>query len=492
MAYSRIASFKTVDSFREYLRSLGLSLELDDQPLSAEGGSPLAEPLEIAGFRVGNRWAVHPMEGWDGTRDGKPSEHTLRRWKHFGESGCKLIWGGEAVAVRPDGRANPNQLYYSADNEQSLAGLLETLQQAHRDAFGNSATEDLLVGLQLTHSGRYCRPNIKSQLEPRIVYHHPMLDARIGILPDDDSALLSDAEVEELIDKYIEAARGAYRLGYRFVDIKHCHGYLGHEFLSAYSRPGKYGGSFENRTRYLREICEGIHSECPELILGVRLSLFDFLPYQPENYDEKTGRPGLGAPSTYVDPDYPGFGCNRSNPLEIDLTEPIRLMQLMRDELHISLVNLTAGSPYYNPHIQRPAYFPPSDGYQPPEDPLVGCCRQMAAVARVRRAVPGLPVVGSAYTYFQEYLPHVAQAAVRNGDVDFVGIGRLVLSQWQLPAQVLRGEDYRAQKKICRTFSDCTTGPRNGMISGCFPLDDYYKQMPEFQALKKIKAGEKE
>ena len=226
-------------------------------------------------------------------------------------------------------------------------------------------------------------------------------------------------------------------------------------------------------------------------MLGVRLSLFDFLPFQPESYDEKTGRPGIGQPAPYENGSYPGFGCDRSNPLTMDLTEPIRLLEMMRDELGVVMVNLTAGSPYYNPHIQRPAYFPPSDGYQPPEDPLVGCVRQIEAVARLKKAVPDLPIVGSAYSYFQEYLPHVAQAVVRRGDVDFVGIGRLVLSQWQMPTQILNGEDYRATKKICRTFSDCTTGPRNGLISGCYPLDDYYKSRPEFQELKAIKAGKK-
>lgn len=488
MAYSRVAALKTVEQFRDYLQSLGLQLELDDAPLSAAAGSPLAKPIEVGGFRVGNRWAVHPMEGWDATSDGKPTEFTLRRWEHFGESGCKLIWGGEAVAVRRDGRANPNQLYFAPENQAGLGEILQRLKTAHTNTFGASACDDLLVGLQLTHSGRYSRPNDKARLEPRIAYRHPLLDSRIGLPADDTAALLGDDEVEQLIEQYISAAKVAQELGYQFVDIKHCHGYLGHEFLSAYDRPGQFGGTFENRTRFLREICAGIQRECPGLLLGVRLSLFDFLPFQPENIDPKTGRPGVGAPMSYAGSSYTGFGCDRSQPMQIDLTEPIQLLKLMRDEFGISLVNLTAGSPYYNPHIQRPAYFPPSDGYQPPEDPLVGCVRQIQAVQAVKQAVPDLPIVGTAYTYFQEYLPHVAQAVVRNGGVDFVGIGRLVLSQWQLPAQVLQGDDYRAPKKICRTFSDCTTGPRNGLISGCYPLDEHYKALPEFQELKKIKA----
>ncbi|MCA9079996.1 MAG: NADH:flavin oxidoreductase, partial [Planctomycetaceae bacterium] len=136
---------------------------------------------------------------------------------------------------------------------------------------------------------------------------------------------------------------------------------------------------------------------------------------------------------------------------------------------------------------QRPAFYPPSDGYQPPEDPVVGCVRQIEAVRDIKQALPDLVVVGTAYSYFQEFIPHVAQAVVRDGWTDFVGLGRLILSDWELPAKVLRGDDYRADKKICRTFSDCTTAPRNGIISGCYPLDPYYKALPEFEQLKQAK-----
>jgi 2,4-dienoyl-CoA reductase-like NADH-dependent reductase (Old Yellow Enzyme family) len=132
------------------------------------------------------------------------------------------------------------------------------------------------------------------------------------------------------------------------------------------------------------------------------------------------------------------------------------------------MVNITCCSPYYNPHFQRPAVFPPSDGYQPPEDPLIGVARHIDAVRQIKQACPKSILVGSGYTYLQEYLPHVAQAVVRNGWVDSVGIGRMVLSYWDMPADTLAGKSVQA-KRICRTFSDCTTAPRNGMISGCFP-----------------------
>ena len=180
-----------------------------------------------------------------------------------------------------------------------------------------------------------------------------------------------------------------------------------------------------------------------------------------------------------------GFGVDQSNPLEMDLREPIEFIRMLR-ALDVRLINVSCCSPYYNPHFQRPAIFPPSDGYQPPADPLIAVARQMNAVREIKSKSPSDSVfVGSGYTYLQEYLPHVAQAAVREGWVDFVGLGRLVLSYWDLPADVTRDGDRSLQtKRICRTFSDCTTAPRNGIISGCFPLDPYYKDRPEAIELK--------
>ncbi len=486
MNWQRIGSLKSVAAFREHLERLELTLPCDDAPLSAADGSPLARPLEVPGLSrtIGNRWCVHPMEGWDGTPEGMPSEHTLRRWTRFGLSGCKLIWGGEAVAVRPDGRANPNQLLHRPDDPSGLKQLRDTLLDAHRQAYGADSTDDLVVGLQLTHSGRFARPHRKDRPEPRILYHHPLLDRRVGIEPSDDSAVLRDDEIAALIQDYVSAAETASKLGFDFVDLKCCHGYLGHEFLSAFDRPGRYGGDFAGRTRFLDELISAVRDRCPDLGIGVRLSIFDWPPFHPREDAPAGNAPGV------VDPwetPYPAFGCRRDDPLTIDLTEPIELIRQLRDRHNVRLFNLTAGSPYYNPHIQRPAYYPPSDGYQPPEDPLVGCVRQIHAVREIRQAVPDVAVVGTAYTYLQEFLPHVAQAVVREQWVDSVGIGRLVLSDWELPAKVLRGEDYRAAKKICRTFSDCTTAPRNGLISGCYPLDDVYKALPEAEAVKAAK-----
>ena len=471
MAFPRIASFKAHADFVSYLTGLGIDIPCDSSVLSGDQ-SPLAQPIALDAVSIGNRFCILPMEGWDGTTDGKPTELTHRRWRNFGLSGAKLIWGGEAVAVRHDGRANPNQLLLTESNLSEIESLRLELVGSHADRF--TATDDLLVGLQLTHSGRFSRPNEKTRAEPRSAQRNRALDARFGIT--DDTALLTDNDLLMLIDDFVAAAVRAEKAGFAFVDIKHCHGYLGHELLGGVDRPGRFGGSFENRTRFLRGIVAGIRAAAPSIRLGVRVSIFDFLPY-------RSGDDDVGVPEPEGDPRL-AFGGDGSGQ-GIDLEEPSRLMRLLED-LGIQLVCTTAGSPYYNPHIQRPAYFPPSDGYQPPEDPLVGVARQIGATSVLKRRHPNLIFVGSGYTYLQDWLPHTAQAVVREGLVDSVGLGRMVLSYPELPADVLAGKQM-TRKKVCRTFSDCTTAPRNGIVSGCYPLDPYYKNRPERELLKQLK-----
>lgn len=493
--FPKISSLKTVDAFRGRLAALGLELPVDDAPLSAAAGSPLAAPLDVAGRAIGNRWCIQPMEGWDGQHDGSPSQLTLRRWRHFGSSGAKLIWGGEAAAVQHDGRANPNQLLATADHRAGLAALLGELRGAHQVSFAR--TDDLLVGLQLTHSGRYARPN-GPQLEPRIAHHHPLLDARTGIDPRDDAPMWTDAQLELLIERFVAAAGIARDVGFDFVDVKACHGYLLHEFLSARDRPGPFGGDLAGRSRLLCEIVRRVRDAYPGLLVGVRLSAFDTVPFEtvpiespprapssdPEQRNEDTNR-GQPTPHAHLLPYRWAFGASADDPLRGDLDETFALLRRLFD-LGVRLFNLSAGSPYYNPHVQRPAWYPPSDGYPPPEDPLVGVCRQIVATRDCKRALPQAVVVGSGYSYLQEYLPHVAQAVVRAGWVDSVGLGRMVLSYPELPADVLAGKPL-ARPRICRTFSDCTTGPRKGLVSGCYPLDAYYKRLPEAAVLREAK-----
>ena len=481
-AILRIGSLKDVEGFQNHLRVLNLPIPCDPQIVTGDQ-SPLRWRLERGPFKIGNRIAVQPMEGWDATPDGAPSENTVRRWKRFGRSGGKLIWGGEAVAVSHEGRANPNQLLAAPRTQQGLAQLRTVLVREHILTTGTD--DGLVVGLQLTHSGRYCRPNEHGRPEPRILYHHPLLDRRLNLPP--SYPLLTDAEIESIIEDFHRAAHMAWQLGFDFVDIKHCHGYLGHEFLSAHTREGRYGGTFEGRTRFLREVVQGIRSLSPGLHIGVRLSAIDTVPFQRDPSQSVNGKSSTGVAETRPDliPYRWGFGVNPLDPTDTDLSEPERFLSLL-EELDIQLVNITAGSPYYNPHIQRPALYPPSDGYLPPEDPLVGVARQMEATRQLKRRFPKLLMVGSGYTYLQDFLPQVAQAAVREGWVDFVGLGRMVLSYPEFLWEASAGAQIQ-RKLVCRTFSDCTTAPRNGLPSGCYPLDEYYKDSAFAEKLKEAK-----
>ena len=502
--YTPPGHHRSVEAFREHLRSLDPAFDCGDELLGPEG--PLAKSLAVFGREAGNRFAIHPMEGWDGNRDGSPSDLTRRRWRRFGLSGAKLIWGGEAVAVAPEGRANPNQLFIDGDRLDDCVAWLEELRGEILAGHEESGVggERPVIGLQLTHSGRLARPDPPpAPPQPLRAQVHPVLDGRLGAAA--ERPLVSDEQLEEIASAYVRAARCAARAGYDFVDIKCCHGYLLHELLGAHTRPGPYGGSFENRVRLPLEILGAVRAACPGLGVGVRLSVGDVAPFAAGSDgvgvaevrsgrgggDTAPGRPArcgatLGLEATRSAADL-GFGLN---PSDIAVPEPtcseaIRYIALLV-EAGVEIVNVTMGSPYSCPHLSRPFTYPASDSYLPPEDPLRSVLRQLAAVRTVRAAFPRLPLVGTGYSYLQEWLPHVAEAEIGAGHVDFVGLGRMVLACPRLPADVLAGRPLE-RRRICRTFSDCTTGPRNNMVSGCYPLDEHYRQTPEFARIKEIK-----
>ncbi len=470
--YARIAQLKTAADFSQYLQTNGVDLAFDES-LLPPGESPFNRSIPLkSGKTIGNSLCILPMEGWDGTPDGKPSAFTRNRWVKFAESGAKLLFGCEAVAVCHDGKANPNQLVLNRENLADFISLRQLVLDKHTEAFGN--TDDLVIGLQLTHSGRFCKPNSHTRFESKILYAHPFLNQRFGLSA--DYPALTDEEIDTIVGQYIDAAVLAQTAGFDFVDLKHCHGYLGHEFLSAVDRAGKYGGSFVNRTRFLRNIVNGIRQTAPGLEMGIRLSAFDLLPF-------KKGPNDIGEPE--LADVYPFAFGGQPTGLSLDLDEPKAFLDLAQS-LGIQLICVTGGSPYYNPHLMRPALFPPSDGYLPPEDPLLGVKRQIDVTAELKRAFPELVIVGSGYSYLQEWLPNVAQYVLRNGLADSVGFGRMVLSYPTMPADMVAGRSL-TRNLICRTFSDCTTAPRNGLVSGCYPLDLLYKKLPEAERLKAIK-----
>lgn len=459
---TQVKNLKTLDALRGHLDALGVAIPIDDE---VDPGGVLATPVAFTDAAAGtitlaNRFAVLPMEGWDGSPEGRPTDLVRRRWTRFAASGCGLVWG-EATAVRPDGRANPNQLVLDETTVEDVAELRALLRPGQ------------VAALQLTHSGRWSRP--EGAPRPRTAYRHPELDERTP-----GAEVLTDDELDELVERYVAAAVLAQQAGFELVDVKHCHGYLLHELLSAHDRPGPYGGTLANRTRFLRAVVAGIRERAPGLGVAVRLSAFDLRPYAP-------GEDGTGVPAATGR--YPhAFGGDDTG-LGIDLAETHAFLDVLT-ELGIGLVSTTAGSPYYNPHIQRPAFFPPSDGYQPPEDPLIGVARQLAVTAELAAAHPGITIVGSGYSYLQDWLAHVGQAVVAGGGAALVGLGRMILSYPELAADVLAGRPLQ-RNLVCRTFSDCTTAPRNGLVSGCFPIDPFYKEHPQRVDLTQAKRAAK-
>jgi 2,4-dienoyl-CoA reductase-like NADH-dependent reductase (Old Yellow Enzyme family) len=445
---SRYFTYRSLDELRADIERRGLEIDL------APSASLLLQPLRIGPLTAGNRLAVHPMEGCDATADGHPGELTFRRWERFGAGGAKLLWG-EATAVVPEGRANPRQLVISRETAPDLERLLATTRRAHRQRFGTDG--DLIVGLQLTHSGRWSHP------QPLLAQHIPPVDAMKRISP--DYPLLDDAYLEQLEDRFAEAAALAWRIGFDFVDVKQCHTYLLNELLSAHQREGPYGGDFEGRTRFVRNVIGKIRSLVgPGPLLASRVNVYDGPPF--EKAPSGVGRPVGDGPYSW------GFGTDGERPLEPDLAEPLRLIGLLRD-LGVAMVNVTMGSPYFNPHIGRPFERPPMDGYQPPEHPLVGVARHFRAAAAVQQAYPDLVVVGTGYSWLRHYAALAGEANAKAGRVSVVGLGRGALAYPDFAADLMeRGE--MIDRKTCLGDSYCTELMRGRLPAGCVPRDPLY------------------
>lgn len=433
-------------------RRLGLDLRF------SEDFALLFAPARIGPLVAGNRFCVQPMEGCDGTLDGRPDELTIRRYQRFGAGGAKLIWG-EATAVVEEGRANPRQLLLDDRTEPDLARMLDVCRLAHREAIGRD--DDLVVGLQLTHSGRY------SYRRPLLAVHDPILDPRMKL--DSSYPLLTDDDLRRLVDAYVAAARRAYRIGYQFVDVKQCHRYLLNELLAARQRAGPYGGSLENRTRMARDIITAIRSEVPGLVVASRINVYDAVPYC------KSGDSNIGEPCPYETPLACAWGTDSEDPRKPDLTEPLAwIAEMVR--LGVPLVNVSMGSPYATPHVTRPFEYPPPDGYETPEPPLVGVDRHFDLTAQVQTTLPDVPVIGSGYSYLQEFLPHAGAANLRDGRCTFVGVGRATLAQPDFVRQLL-DHGRLDRKRVCRTFSYCTALMRSKhnelgqFATGCPPFD---------------------
>jgi NADPH2 dehydrogenase len=410
--------------------------------------SILARPVRVGPHTVSNSIAIQPMEGCDGTLDGSPGELTWRRYQRFARGGAGLIWF-EATAVREDGRANTRQLWITRRNVAEFARLREVLGPA-------------LVPIQLTHSGRYSVPR-------RIIaYHNPHIDRNTGTPP--DYPLIADDELERLEDDYVRAAALALEAGFQAVDIKAVHGYLISELLGARTRAGRYGGPLENRVRFLRHVIGKLRAEFGNrLMIAVRVNAFDGVPF---HRDPTTG---LGVPCAFELP-YPyGWGVDAANPLREDLREVHQAIAWFR-EWGVQLLNISLGSPYYNPHIGRPFEKPDEGNYEQPEHPLLGVDRHFRISAELQHAFPDLPVVGSGYSWLQKYSINAGAQNIAAGDIRFFGVGRGALAYPDFARDALeKGE--LDERRCCKTLTYCTylmrqkNHPLGQFPTGCPPFD---------------------
>ena len=407
--------------------------------------SILLDAVSVGGRQLPNRLAVHPMEGFDGEPDGAPGELALRRYQRYARGGAGLIWC-EATAVIGDGRSNRQQLYLHEDNIGTFERLVTRTRNAARDSWGVGHAPMLV--LQLTHSGRWSRPD--GTRRPLIAQHSPTLDELVGI--GEDYPLITDAALDRLQDAFVRAAELAARAGFDGVDIKACHGYLCSELMAAHTRQGRYGGSLDNRVRFLLETVRRVQETTPGIFVTSRVNAYDGLPFPY------------------------GFGVDRNDPDEVDLTEPLALLGELRSA-GCPIVNLSMGVPYHQPHLGRPfdRGVPGSD--HPPEHPLVGVARFLKLTGTLQRALPDLPLVGTGYSWLRHFFPHVAAAVVRQGGVSVVGVGRMAFAYPDF-VRDLTEHGMLDPHKTCIGCSGCTELMRAGGPTGCVLRDTDVYELP--------------
>ncbi|MFH2000349.1 MAG: hypothetical protein ABIK28_11750 [Planctomycetota bacterium] len=425
--------FEDAESFKQKIAALRL-----DIPFS---GSirPLFSPLRIAGLTVPNRLAIHPMEGADAEPDGAPGTLTFRRYKRFGAGGSGLIWF-EAAAVTREGLSNPRQLRLTPENTSIFKRLVDETRSAAQARMGKDHHPMLI--LQLTHSGRYAKPEGKPQ--PIMAQRNPVLDAGAPAVSDD--CVVSDEALDALQEAFVEAAERAAQAGFDGVDIKACHGYLAAELLSARQRENsRYGGGFENRTRFVREIIEKIRQRLPDLVVTSRISAFDGLPFPH------------------------GFGTDANLPGAADLSEPIALARLLL-EAGCPLLNISVGIPYAHPHIGRPFNKPCINSPLPDEHPLTGVARMLKITGEMQRALPSLPMVGTGYSWLNRFFPNVGAGIMEQGRAAFIGLGRMAFAHPDF-ASILSRHGSLDPKNLCIGCSCCSELLRRGENAGCVVRD---------------------
>jgi NADPH2 dehydrogenase len=450
--------YKTLSELQQNCKDLGVEhVRFEEEPRRVQ--ELLGRPVRVGDMQVGNSMCIHPMEGCDGTLDGRPGELTWRRYERFAQGGAKLIWF-EATAVSNEGRANTRQLWVTPENVDDYARLLDRVRTLHNEAFGTA--DDLLIPMQLTHSGRYSVP------KRIIAYHNPLIDEKTNTPA--DYPVITDDELDRLQDRYIATAKLAVQAGFRAFDVKLVHGYLLSEIMGAKTREGRYGGSLENRTRFACDLLRRLRSELgPQIVLCMRMNGYDGVPHK---IDPATK---LGVPLEYPTP-YPwGWGVNADDPQAADLSEVKQAISMFR-AAGLQLLNVSLGSPYYNPHIGRPFEAPDEGNYEQPEHPLIGVNRHFAIAGELQRTFPDLPMVGTGYSWLQIYAVNAGAKNIADGNIRFLGMGRNALAYPDFARSVAQAGTLD-ERRVCKTLTYCTylmrqkTGPFGQMPAGCPPFD---------------------
>jgi len=391
--------------------------------------SVLGTPLKVGELTVHNRFCVHPMEGSDSLADGSPSGLTFERYRRFAHGGSGLIWF-EAVSVLPEGRASANQLMITDVNLPVFKDLVNNIKA---EAINTNGYSPVII-MQITHSGRFSKPFGSPQ--PIIAYHNPEIDNRHNISP--ELPVVTDEYLAKIPEYFAKTALLAKQAGFDGVDVKCCHRYLLSELLSAFERPGRYGGCFENRTRLFVECVDAVRKAAgDDFIIGTRLNGFDALPA--------------------------GFSCDKTDYMKPDLTETLKLANILKAH-SVDIFNITTGSPYYNSYVNRP------NDIEKNEPPLLGISRMFSVAGAIQKELGNTPVVGTGFSYLREFIPFAAAGEIIAGKCSFVGLGRMSFAYPDFPRDVLKNNLPKADV-LCTTCGKCAQLLRAGGPTYCAVRD---------------------
>lgn len=421
-------NYKSVNDIKEKAEKLNINIGFSDNY------GVFSRKVEVEpGFTLKNALAVHPMEAFDGEFDGSPGELTFRRYKRFAESGAGLIWF-EAVAVQEDAKTAPRQLMLGKKNIDNFKRLVETVK--------NTAGGDTKLIIQLTHSGRFSKP-------PVIACHNKTLNTCMDLEP--SYPVVSDDYLKNLEETFESAAYTAELAGFDGVDIKACHRYLFAELLGAFNREGEYGGSYENRTRIYKNTIKRAKNRLKKSTAVVsRLGISDVIAYPDGFATTKTGVP--------------------------DLTESLRLAGEI-NELGVKLINVTMGTPYYNPHINRP-YNQNVGGAPSPSEPLLNLAEFIKNTGIFQKTYPDMTFVGTGYSYLRKFAIDAAAYSIEKNLAKVIGFGRGAFAYKGFAGDMLSG--FMDSKKCCLACSKCTEIMRAGAATGC-PVRDSEIYMPVYK-----------